>query len=90
MPNLKGRDLVALWDWSGEDVSALLDLADALKRKPGEYQGALAGRTAFLYFEKPSLRTRVTGEAGMIQLGGGAVTQLKGGIVQLQGVLKMG
>ncbi|GAB4223349.1 MAG: ornithine carbamoyltransferase [Acidobacteriota bacterium] len=75
MPNLKGRDLVALWDWSGEDVSALLDLADALKRKPGEYQGALAGRTAFLYFEKPSLRTRVTGEAGMIQLGGGAVTQ---------------
>ncbi len=72
---MKGRDLVALWDWTGADVSALLDLADALKRDPASYQGALAGRTAFLYFEKPSLRTRVTGEAGMVQLGGGAVTQ---------------
>jgi len=75
MPSLKGRDLVALWDWSGEEVSALLDLADALKRGPAKYREALAGRTAFLYFEKPSLRTRVTGEAGMVQLGGGAVTQ---------------
>ena len=72
---MKGRDLVALWDWTGADVSALLDLAEALKRDPASYQEALVGRTAFLYFEKPSLRTRVPGEAGMIQLGGGAVTQ---------------
>lgn len=72
---MKGRDLVALWEWSHADMAAMLDFALEIKKNPKKYSTALAGRTAFLYFEKPSLRTRVTGEAGMIQLGGGAVTQ---------------
>jgi ornithine carbamoyltransferase len=72
---MKGRDLVALWDWSPEELDGVLGLAAALKRQPEEYRDTLRGRTAFLYFEKPSLRTRVTGEAGIIQLGGGAITQ---------------
>ncbi len=71
---MKGRDLVALWDLEREEVEALLDLGAALKTDPARHAGALAGRTAFLYFEKPSLRTRVTGEVGMAQLGGSAVT----------------
>ncbi len=73
--DLKGKDLVAWWDWKPEELAALLDLAAEVKAEPERYRGALAGRTAFLYFEKPSLRTRVTGEVGMAQLGGAAVTQ---------------
>jgi len=73
--DLKGKDLVALWDWTPEELTALLDLAAEVKARPERYRDAMAGRTAFLYFEKPSLRTRVTGEVGMAQLGGSAVTQ---------------
>jgi ornithine carbamoyltransferase len=72
---MKGRDLVALWEWSAEELHAVLDLAERMKKERASFAGSLAGRTAFLYFEKPSLRTRVTGEAGMVQLGGGAITQ---------------
>ncbi len=72
---MKGRDLVALWDYSPGELRALLDLAIKVKAKPAQYRDALRGRTAFLYFEKPSLRTRVTGEVGMAQLGGAALTQ---------------
>jgi ornithine carbamoyltransferase len=72
---VKGRDLVALWDWSAEELGKLLDLGLKMKKDPSRWSGVLAGRTAFLYFEKPSLRTRVTCEAGMAQLGGSSVTQ---------------
>lgn len=72
---MKKRDLVALWDYTPEELSALLDLAAALKKNPARHAEALRGRTAFLYFEKPSLRTRVTSEVGMTQLGGAALTQ---------------
>ncbi len=73
--DLKGKDLVALWDWTPEELAALLELAVEVKAHPERYREAMAGRTAFLYFEKPSLRTRVTGEVGMAQLGLSAVTQ---------------
>ncbi|MDQ7008287.1 MAG: ornithine carbamoyltransferase [Acidobacteriota bacterium] len=72
---MKGRDLVALWDWKADELGSLLDLARQVARQPGAYADALRGKTAFLYFEKPSLRTRVTGEVGLAQLGGTAVTQ---------------
>ena len=42
-------------------------------RKSGRHGGALSGRTLALIFEKPSLRTRVTFEVGIVQLGGRAV-----------------
>ena len=43
------------------------------RRKAGRHNGALSGRTFALIFEKPSLRTRVTFEVGIVQLGGRAV-----------------
>jgi ornithine carbamoyltransferase len=43
------------------------------RRKAGRHGSALAGRTIALIFEKPSLRTRVTFEVGIVQLGGRAV-----------------
>jgi ornithine carbamoyltransferase len=63
------RDL----DLSDEELPYLLDLADAVKRAPGEYAHALAGKSIALLFEKPSLRTRLTFELASKQMGGGSV-----------------
>ena len=52
------------------ELVALLDLADDIKRSPGEYSSVLGGRSIVLMFEKPSLRTRCTFEIGIRQLGG--------------------
>ncbi|MBI2081346.1 MAG: ornithine carbamoyltransferase [candidate division NC10 bacterium] len=69
------RDLVSLHDWSAAELAALLDQAADLKAKQraGIPHALLPGETLALIFEKPSLRTRVTFEAGMTQLGGHAI-----------------
>ncbi len=71
--SLQGRDFISLLDFDSGEVERLLDLADEVKANPGRFAQALAGRSLFMYFEKPSLRTRVTFEAGMAQLGGHAI-----------------
>ena len=71
--SLVGRDLISLLDFTGEEVATILEVAAEVKANPAHFAGALAGRTLFMYFEKPSLRTRVTFEAGMTQLGGHAI-----------------
>ncbi len=71
--SLTGRDLISLLDFTPGELRWLLSLAAEVKANPGHYRDALAGRTLFMYFEKPSLRTRVTFEAGMTQLGGHAI-----------------
>jgi ornithine carbamoyltransferase len=71
--SLAGRDLISLLDWTSEEVAAVLTLAAEVKANPAHYAKALQGKTLFMYFEKPSLRTRVTFEAGMTQLGGHAI-----------------
>ena len=48
----------------------VLDLAMKMKARPADYWDALKRRTLLMLFEKPSLRTRVSLEAGMTQLGG--------------------
>src|SRR5882724_1520495 len=70
---LKGGDLLSDRDLTAEDVTELLDSAIALKKNPKKYGAALAGRTPAMLFQKPSLRTRVTFETGMTQLGGHAI-----------------
>ncbi len=69
------RHLITLDDLTADDVQGLFDLAAALKmkRRQGLPHALLTGKTLALIFEKPSLRTRVTFEAGMTQLGGHAV-----------------
>lgn len=71
MPN----DFIALSDYSTEELNALLDLANDLKqrRAAGELYRPLEGKSIAMLFEKPSLRTRVTFEAGIFQLGGQAI-----------------
>lgn len=71
--SLAGRDLVSLLDFGTDDIATMLELASEVKANPGHYARALSGRSLFMYFEKPSLRTRVTFEAGMTQMGGHAI-----------------
>ncbi len=71
---MKKRDLLSLKDLSRKEIEQLLSLARRLKR--GQQPGAarlLAGKTMALVFEKPSLRTRVSFEVGMMELGGRTV-----------------
>ncbi len=60
-------------DLSTEEILALLDRALELKRLPNPEDKPLAGVTAALVFQKPSLRTRVSFEVAMLELGGHAV-----------------
>ena len=60
-------------DFDFESVAALLDLTAHVKRTPTRFAQALAGRYLSLLFEKPSLRTRMTFELAIKQLGGDAV-----------------
>jgi ornithine carbamoyltransferase len=64
------KDLVSIRDLSPNQIRNLLDLACHVKTDPGAYAGALHGKTLAMIFEKPSLRTRVTFDVGMEQLGG--------------------
>jgi ornithine carbamoyltransferase len=66
--------LLSAADVSRAEAEALFRLAAGWKAaiKAGRRAAPLSGRTVALIFEKPSLRTRVTFEVGMIQLGGGA------------------
>lgn len=65
------KDLVSALDLSAVDVREILDLADAMKA--GRARPQLPGKTLALLFEKPSLRTRVSFDVGMYQLGGHCV-----------------
>ena len=78
------KHFLAVSDLNRESTLHLFRLAADLKQgwKSGKRTEPLAGRTFALVFEKPSLRTRVTFEVGIIQLGGGAV-YLSGGEIGL-------
>jgi ornithine carbamoyltransferase len=63
-------------DFTLEMQRAVLDLAHEVKRTPDKFAKTLAGRYLTLLFEKPSLRTRLTFELAMKQLGGDAVASI--------------
>ncbi|HOE67554.1 MAG TPA: ornithine carbamoyltransferase [Candidatus Hydrogenedentes bacterium] len=69
------HDFVTLRDLTADEILGLLDLADDLKRRQrkGIAHRLLDGQTLAMIFEKPTLRTRVTFEAGIFQLGGHAI-----------------
>jgi ornithine carbamoyltransferase len=66
-------DLTKDLDLTSEELVALLDLASEVKNAPEDYRSALAGKSIALLFEKPSLRTRMTFELAIQQLGGFAL-----------------
>jgi len=68
---LRGRNILEVTDFSHGELAALIALARYLKSVPQtEVRTLLRGRTLMLLFEKPSLRTRVSFEVAMQQLGG--------------------
>lgn len=69
------RDLISIRDLGREEIEAFFTLATDLKRRlqQNEAHPLLPGKTLGLIFEKPSLRTRVTFEVAMTQLGGHAI-----------------
>ena len=66
------RHLITLFDLSASDIEQIYILADALKKAfvNGTRETHFAGRVMALLFEKPSLRTRVSFEAGFAHMGG--------------------
>lgn len=66
-------NLLSLADWSRDQIEETIKLALQIKQNPEKYSQALAGRILLMFFEKPSLRTRVSFEAAMLQMGGHAI-----------------
>jgi ornithine carbamoyltransferase len=66
------RDLLSLADLQPQELQEVIELAEKLKRdlRGGAAEPVLRGKSMAMIFEKPSLRTRVTFEVGMTQLGG--------------------
>lgn len=73
---MTSKDFVTLADWSADALRAMLERAGELKQwhREGRPHATRPGCSLAMYFEKPSLRTRVTFEAGIAQLGGNAIT----------------
>ena len=70
------RHLASDLDLSIEALTAALDLSAHIKRTPARFAKTLSGRYLALLFEKPSLRTRLTFELAIKQLGGDAVASM--------------
>lgn len=64
------HNFLSIRDYSPEDIRYFLDLAREIKAHPSAHSGALKGKTLAIIFEKPSLRTRVSFDVGIQQLGG--------------------
>jgi ornithine carbamoyltransferase len=71
--SLAGRDLCSVADLTSDELAAILDLAHDVKANPGAYRWALDAKQMVMFFEKASLRTRLTFETAMNTLGGSAM-----------------
>ncbi len=71
--SLAGRDLCSIADFSSAEIKAVLQLAHRVKQRPGDFRWALDAKQLVMFFEKASLRTRVTFEAAINTLGGSAI-----------------
>jgi len=67
------RHVLSDFDLEKGEVTEILDLSERMKLNPGKYGDALEGKTLIMLFELASLRTRISFEAGMTQLGGHAI-----------------
>ncbi len=67
------EDFLSIRDLSVYEFGKLLDQAAEVKKDPAKYRKALKGKILAMIFQKQSLRTRMTFEAGMLRLGGEAI-----------------
>jgi ornithine carbamoyltransferase len=70
---LEGRDLCSIADLSVDEMAAIMELAHTVKAHPEDFRSALDARQMVLFFEKASLRTRLTFEAAINTTGGNAI-----------------
>ncbi len=75
MKALRQKDLISIFDLTADEIKEIVAVAATLKERHAKRTpfSPLAGKTLAMIFEKPSLRTRVTFETGMTQLGGHAI-----------------
>ena len=67
------KHVLSDFDLSGKEVLEILDLSSKIKENPLSYGDSMKGKTLIMLFELFSLRTRVSFESGMNQLGGHAI-----------------
>lgn len=70
---MKKMNLLSVGNLSNEEINEILDLGKKVKKDKAQYAQALKGKSIGLIFQKPSNRTRVSFEIGMVQLGGYAI-----------------
>ena len=73
LPKVEGGNFTRDLDLAQDELVALLDLTQQVKESPARFSQSLKGQYLSLLFEKPSLRTRVTFELAIKQLGGDSV-----------------
>ncbi|WP_206911541.1 ornithine carbamoyltransferase [Enterococcus sp. DIV0849a] len=73
MNSMYGKSILNLTELTKEEFLSIIELAVAIKADPEAYRGVLAGKILAMIFEKNSTRTRISFEAGIIQLGGQAI-----------------
>ena len=71
--SLAGRDLCSITDLSPSETGAILKLAHRVKADPKQFRWALDAQQMVMFFEKASLRTRLTFQAAMNTMGGSAM-----------------
>lgn len=67
------RDLHTVTDFTKEEATFIIEKAKDIKANPEKYAHYLERKTVLMLFEKPSLRTRVSLETGIHQMGGHAI-----------------
>ena len=71
--SLAGRDLCSVADLTAAELAGILALAHDVKTNPAAYRWALDAKQMVMFFEKASLRTRLTFQTAMNTLGGSAL-----------------
>ena len=67
------KDFLSIHDLTPYEFHDLLELSEEIKAHPDKFRKALKHQVLAMIFEKPSLRTRMTFEVGMMELGGKAI-----------------
>ena len=63
------RDFISIGDWTGEELRRMIDLSAKMKDNPANFLSSLKGKSLAMILEKPSLRTHVTFDIGIHELG---------------------
>jgi ornithine carbamoyltransferase len=67
------KDLLKISDYDAKWLESVIELAEDVKKNKEKYENHMHRKTLLMFFEKPSLRTRVSFETGMTQMGGHAI-----------------